>query len=58
LGNRRAAAVKQWFAAQGLGEARFSIVSYGEERPADPRSNEEAWARNRRAEFRIARSAR
>jgi peptidoglycan-associated lipoprotein len=58
LGNRRAAAVKQWFTAQGIGEGRLAMVSYGEERPADPRSNEDAWARNRRAEFRIARSAR
>jgi peptidoglycan-associated lipoprotein len=28
-------------------------VSFGEERPADPGQNEEAWARNRRVHFEI-----
>lgn len=58
LGNRRAAAVKRYLIEHGIAEGRVTIVSYGEERPADPRSTEEAWAVNRRAEFRVTRSAR
>lgn len=55
LGNRRAAAVKRYLVEHGIAEDRIEIVSYGEERPAVAESNEEAWARNRRAEFRITR---
>ncbi len=58
LGNRRAAAVKRWFVEHGIPESRLTIVSYGEERPADPASTEDAFARNRRAEFRVTRAAR
>jgi peptidoglycan-associated lipoprotein len=29
------------------------VISYGEEKPLDPRHNEEAWAKNRRAETTI-----
>ncbi len=58
LGNRRAAAVRDWLVANGVAAARLTVVSYGEERPADPRTTEAAWAVNRRAEFRVTRSAR
>jgi peptidoglycan-associated lipoprotein len=51
LGNRRAQAVVDFFTNFGLDGNRFSIVSYGEERPAAQGSNEEAWSQNRRAEF-------
>jgi peptidoglycan-associated lipoprotein len=51
LGNRRAEAVKQFFASFGIDESRFSMVSYGEERPRVRDSSEEAWAQNRRVEF-------
>ncbi|HOX00598.1 MAG TPA: peptidoglycan-associated lipoprotein, partial [Deltaproteobacteria bacterium] len=30
---------------------RVSTVSYGEEKPVDPASTEEAWAKNRRDDF-------
>lgn len=53
LGMRRANAAKQYLASFGLDESRFETVSFGEERPLDPGHNEEAWAKNRRAEFRI-----
>ncbi len=53
LGLRRANAAKQYLVGFGLDEGRFEVVSYGEERPLDPASNEAAWARNRRAEFHI-----
>jgi peptidoglycan-associated lipoprotein len=58
LGNRRAASVKRYLVDHGVADERLTITSYGEERPADARSNEESWARNRRAEFRVTRSAR
>src|SRR5690606_35379769 len=51
LGLRRANAVRDWFAAQGLDAGRFDVVSFGEERPLVAESNEDAWAQNRRAEF-------
>jgi peptidoglycan-associated lipoprotein len=51
LGNRRAQAVADFFTNFGLDGSRFSIVSYGEERPIARASNESAWAQNRRAEF-------
>ena len=58
LGNRRAAATKQWLVSHGIATSRLTIVSFGEERPVDPASTEDAWGRNRRAEFRVTRSAR
>ncbi len=53
LGLRRANAVKDYLVGFGLDASRFETQSYGESRPLDPASNESAWARNRRAEFRI-----
>ncbi|RMG59318.1 MAG: peptidoglycan-associated lipoprotein, partial [Deltaproteobacteria bacterium] len=37
----------------GVSADRIKTVSYGEERPLDPGHNEEAWAKNRRCEFKI-----
>ncbi len=51
LGERRALAAKAFLMDLGISSSRMSTISYGEERPIDPRSNEEAWARNRRAHF-------
>ncbi len=53
LGERRAAAVRDYLVSLGVDARRVRIVSYGEERPADPGHTEEAWSRNRRAEFRF-----
>lgn len=58
LGERRAAAVKRYLVEHGVAEGRLTIVSYGEERPLDPGHTEEAWARNRRAEFAVTAGAR
>ena len=55
LGERRANAAWKYLNALGISGERMDTVSYGEERPFDPRSNEEAWAKNRRAEFKIIR---
>ncbi len=53
LGERRANAVRQYMTALGVSADRMTTISYGEEFPLDPRHNEEAWARNRRAHFAI-----
>ena len=49
LGDRRAVAVRDYLLAKGLNVARVRTVSYGKERPAVSGSNEESWAKNRRA---------
>jgi peptidoglycan-associated lipoprotein len=49
LGERRAASVQQYLIAQGVSEAVIEPISYGEEKPAVLESNEDAWAKNRRA---------
>ena len=51
LGNRRAESVKSFVVDLGIAPERLTTVSYGEERPLDPRHNEEALAKNRRAHF-------
>lgn len=54
LGERRAKAAKNALVAQGISPDRITTISYGEERPLDPRHNEEAWAKNRRGEFKFS----
>ena len=49
LGERRAIAVRDYLVAKGINAARVRTVSYGKERPAVSGSDEEAWAKNRRA---------
>lgn len=49
LGERRANAAKNYLASLGIDPARIETISYGKERPEAMGSNEEAWARNRRA---------
>ncbi len=49
LGERRAAAAKQYLESMGISGGRMEMVSYGKERPAVLGSNEAAWAQNRRA---------
>ena len=53
LGTSRAAAIRDYLTDSGLPASRFSIVSYGEERPSNRSSSEMAWSQNRRAEFEI-----
>lgn len=48
LGERRAAAVKNYLVVLGIDPGRISTISYGKERPVDPQSSEGAWASNRR----------
>jgi peptidoglycan-associated lipoprotein len=51
LGERRAQTVRRALMAQGVADAQITTVSYGEERPAVPGHDEEAYAKNRRVEF-------
>lgn len=51
LGERRAAAARDYLVSMGIDPQRLSVISYGEEKPLDPAHNEAAWAMNRRAEF-------
>ena len=53
LGERRANAARDYFIRVGIAPSRLMTVSYGESRPLDPGHNEYAWARNRRAHFRV-----
>jgi peptidoglycan-associated lipoprotein len=49
LGERRANAAKNFLVSLGVDAGRIAMVSYGKERPVALGSNEESWARNRRA---------
>lgn len=53
LGLRRAAAVRAHLIKLGIDSSRLTTRTFGESRPVDPRHTEGAWARNRRAEFRV-----
>ena len=53
LGEKRAVAVTNYLASLGVDRGRLHVVSYGEERPLVEASTEEAWAKNRRVDFRI-----
>ncbi len=53
LGERRANSVRDYLTSLGVSASRLRIKSYGEERPAVEGSNESAWAKNRRAEFKV-----
>jgi peptidoglycan-associated lipoprotein len=51
LGERRAQAVRRALLLQGVKETQLTTVSYGEERPAVPGSDESAYGKNRRVEL-------
>lgn len=53
LGERRANSAKKFLVDLGIDAGRISTVSYGEEKPVDPGHTEEAWAKNRRDEFKV-----
>lgn len=55
LGERRAISARNFLTSLGVGADRLRIISYGEEMPMALDRNEEAWAKNRRAEFKISR---
>jgi peptidoglycan-associated lipoprotein len=51
LGDRRANAVREFLASNGVDGSRINVVSYGEERPQCREQNEDCYQRNRRAAF-------
>jgi peptidoglycan-associated lipoprotein len=51
LGERRAQAVRRVLMLQGAAATQLTTVSYGEERPAQTGSDDEAWRLNRRVEL-------
>jgi peptidoglycan-associated lipoprotein len=51
LGERRALATREYLIKYGIAPERVFTRSFGEDRPADPGHDEEAWSKNRRAEF-------
>ena len=53
LGNRRAGAAKRYLENKGVDGSRLDVISYGEERPLNPGSDETAFAQNRRDEFEV-----
>ena len=54
LGQRRAEAVVKSLTLLGVKPTQVEAVSFGKERPAVQGENEEAWAKNRRAELMAA----
>lgn len=55
LGERRALIVREALIGRGLSPAKLQTVSFGEEMPAATGGGEDAWAKNRRAEFGVVR---
>jgi len=51
LGERRAFAAKNYLVSLGIEGKRLNTVSYGKEFPFDPGKTDEAYAKNRRAQF-------
>ncbi len=51
LGEKRANAVKGYLAKLGIQHDRISVISFGKEKPIDPATTDEAYAKNRRANF-------
>ncbi|MBI4397087.1 MAG: peptidoglycan-associated lipoprotein Pal [Elusimicrobia bacterium] len=50
LGERRANAVRDYYASLGVSRSTLASISYGEERPVCAESSEDCWSRNRRGE--------
>jgi peptidoglycan-associated lipoprotein len=51
LGERRAKAVKNYLTSLGINAKRMTIISYGTEKPIATGDSEDAYAKNRRANF-------
>jgi peptidoglycan-associated lipoprotein len=51
LGERRALALRESLAKDGIDPMRIRTISYGKDKPVDQGHDEEAWAKNRRGEF-------
>ena len=53
LGEKRSRAVRDYLVSLGVPAGQLKITSYGESKPFSQGSNEDAWSKNRRSEFRI-----
>jgi peptidoglycan-associated lipoprotein len=53
LGQKRAETVKDHLVKLGVDKKRIKTISYGKELLLDPGHTEEAWAKNRRAHFKV-----
>lgn len=53
LGSRRSNAVRNLLIQEGVSPDNIFTISYGKERPLIHEHHDEAWAQNRRAEFKI-----
>jgi peptidoglycan-associated lipoprotein len=51
LGERRARAVKAYMTSLGISDGRINVISYGKEKPVAQGDGEDAYAKNRRANF-------
>lgn len=51
LGEKRANSVKKYLEDMGIAGDRITTISFGKERPLDQGTTEEAYAKNRRANF-------
>ncbi|MCB9653324.1 MAG: peptidoglycan-associated lipoprotein Pal [Deltaproteobacteria bacterium] len=53
LGENRAKAIRDFMSRSGVDPARIQVISYGEEKPLEAGSSEQAWSMNRRGEFKV-----
>ena len=49
LGERRANAARDYLMTYGISGKRISVISYGKEKPINPKSSPIAWSQNRRS---------
>jgi len=55
LGDQRAKTVADYLTTLGVSQDRLGSVSFGKERPVETGHDEAAWAKNRRAHFKVSR---
>lgn len=53
LGQRRADAVRSYYATSGVSKSRIETVSFGEERPLCTQETDDCWATNRRSTTKV-----
>ena len=53
LGEKRAMAVRKYLSTLGVSPERLGTISFGELQPVDQAKTEEAFQKNRRADFKV-----
>jgi peptidoglycan-associated lipoprotein len=53
LGQNRSQTVRKYLLNLGVNPAKISAISFGEEKPAASGHSEQAWSKNRRADFQL-----